>query len=220
MKCLLCNFQSENKLEIENHYINFHNVDKKNKYFKKLMTDKNDVFVGERCMKCNEFIPTSGYRKSHNFLKHYKDGKNLLSEEKPISIVEIGSSIRKYEIKFSEHSSFYDFFNSEKVVDDFLTNVRTKIKRTNEYFLIRCGFSIEHFQPVLENYNEPLRNTRYWSTEPIETKSFNDFVYFNIRESILKRVINNGLTGSSWRFNRFVYINIKTFSVNETLLKT
>ena len=39
MKCLLCNFKSENKLEIENHYINFHNVDKKNKYFKKLMTD-------------------------------------------------------------------------------------------------------------------------------------------------------------------------------------
>ena len=220
MKCLLCNFQSANELEIENHYINFHNVDKKNRYFKKLMKDKNDVFVGERCMKCNEFIPTSGYRKSHNFLKHYKDGKDFVFEDKPISIVEIGSNIRKYEIKFSEHSSFYDFFNSEKVVDDFLTNVRKKIKRTNTYFLIRCGFSIEHLQPTLDNYNEPLKNTRYWSTEPIETKSFNDFVYFNIRESILKRVINNGLTGSSWRFNRFVYINIKTFSVNETLLKT
>ena len=221
MKCLLCNFQSKNKSEIENHYINFHNVDKKNKYFKKLLTDKNDVFVGERCMKCSEFIPTAEYKKSHNFLKHYRDGKNLAhSEEKSISIVEIGSSIKKYEIRFSEHSSFYNFFNSEKVVDDFLSNVRRKIKRTNEYFLIRCGFSIEHFQPVLDNYNEPLKNTRYWSTEPIETKSFNDFVYFNIRESILKRVINNGLTGSSWRFNRFVYINIKTFSVNESLLKT
>ena len=220
MKCLLCNFQSANELEIENHYINFHNVDKKNRYFKKLMTDKNDVFVGERCMKCNEFIPTSGYRKSHNFLKHYKDGKDFVFEDKPISIVEIGNNIRKYEIKFSEHSSFYDFFNSEKVVDDFLTNVRKKIRRSNTYFLIRCGFSIEHLQPTLDNYHEPLKNTRYWSTEPIETKSFNDFVYFNIRESILKRVINNGLTGSSWRFNRFVYINVKTFSTNETLLKT
>ena len=184
------------------------------------MTDKNDVFVGERCMKCNEFIPTSGYRKSHNFLKHYKDGKDLVFDDKPISIVEIGSNIKKYEIKFSEHSSFYDFFNSEKLVDDFLTNVSKKIKRSNTYFLIRCGFSIEHLQPTLDNYNEPLKNTRYWSTEPIETKSFNEFVYFNIRESILKRVINNGLTGSSWRFNRFVYINVKTFSTNETLLKT
>ena len=77
-----------------------------------------------------------------------------------------------------------------------------------------------NFQPVLDSYTEPLKDLRYWSTDPIETKSFNDFVYFNVRESILKRVINNGLTGSSWRFNRFVYINIKTFTVNEIQLKT
>ena len=220
MKCLLCKFNSKNKLELENHYINFHNVDKENNYFKKLLKENNDVFVGERCSKCDEFIPTAEYKKSHNFLKHYKDGKELISDEKPISIVEIGNNIRKYEIKYSEHSSYYDFFNSKKVVDDFLSNVRIKIKRTNEYFLIRSGFSIETFQPVLDSYNEPLKDTRYWSTNPIETKSFNDFVYFNVRESILKRVINNGLTGSSWRFNRFVYINVKTFTVNETILKT
>ena len=220
MKCLLCKFNSKNKLELENHYINFHNVDKENNYFKKLLKENNDVFVGERCSKCDEFIPTAEYKKSHNFLKHYKDGKELISDEKPISIVEIGNNIRKYEIKYSEHSSYYDFFNSEKVVDDFLSNVRRKIKRRNEYFLIRSGFSIENFQPVLDSYNEPLKDTRYWSTNPIETKSFNDFVYFNVRESILKRVINNGLTGSSWRFNRFVYINIKTFNVNESILKT
>ena len=220
MKCLLCKFISKSKSEIENHYINFHNVDKENVYFKKLLTKKDDVFSGERCSKCNEFIPTAEYKKSHNFLKHYKDGKELMSEEKPISIVEIGNNIKKYEINYREHSSFYDFFNSNKVVDDFLSNVRGKIRRSNEYFLIRCGFSIENFQPVLDSYSEPLKDTRYWSTDPIETKSFNDFVYFNVRESILKRVINNGLTGSSWRFNRFVYINVKTFTVNETILKT
>ena len=180
MKCLLCKFNSKNKLEVEKYYINFHNVDKENNYFKKLLKENNDVFVGERCSKCNEFIPTAEYRKSHNFLKHYKDGKELISDEKPISIVEIGNNIRKYEIKYSEHSSYYDFFNSEKVVDDFLSNVRRKIKRTNEYFLIRCGFSIENFQPVLDSYSEPLKDTRYWSTDPIETKSFNDFVYFSV----------------------------------------
>ena len=220
MKCLLCKFNSKNKLEIENHYINFHNVDKENIYFKKLIRRKNDVFVGEKCLKCDEFIPTLEYKNSHDFLKHYEDGKESIADEKPISIIEIGSNIKKYEVNFREHSSFYDFFNSNKVVDDFLLNVRKKIKRSNEYFLIRCGFSIENFQPVSDNYTEPLKDTRYWSTDPIETKSFTDFVYFNIRESILKRVINNGLTGSSWRFNRFVYINVKTFAVNESILKT
>ena len=220
MKCLLCNFKAKNREEIKKHYINFHNVDEKNDYFKRLLTAENDVLVGERCFKCNEFIPTLEYKKSHDFLKHYKNGRDVNFIEKPISVVEIGSSIKKYEIKYNEHSDFYDFFNAEQVVDEFLTNVRRKIKRSNEYFLIRGGFSIEHFQPTLDNYNEPLKNTRYWSTEPIESKSFNDFVYFNIRESILKRVIKNGLTGSSWRFNRFVYINIKTFSVDESMLKT
>ena len=220
MKCLLCKFQTENSKELRSHYINFHNVDEKNSYFQRLFVNENDVLVSERCSKCSEFIPTLKHKKYHDFLKHYKNGREVDFEEKPISILDIGSSIKKYEIKFSEHSDYYDFFNSEKLVDDFLTNVRRKIKRSNEYFLIRGGFSIEHLQPTLDNYNEPLKNTRYWSTEPIESKSFNDFVYFNIRESILKRVIKNGLTGSSWRFNRFVYINIKTFSVDEGVLKT
>ena len=218
MKCLLCKFISKDKLEIENHYINFHNVDKENVYFKKLIGKKNNVFFGEKCSKCDEFIPTTDFKRSHNFLKHYKDGKEF--DEKPILIVEIGSNIKKYEINFSEHSSFYDFFDSANLVDDFLSTVKRKIKRSNEYFLIRCGFSLENVQPVLDSYSEPLKSTRYWSTDPIETKSFNDFVYFNIRESILKRVINNGLTGSSWRFSRFVYLNVKTFTVNESILKT
>ena len=109
-------------------------------------------------MKCNEFIPTANFKRSHDFLKHYKDSKELVSDEKPISIVDIGTSIRKYEINFSEHSSFYNFFDSASLVHDFLSNVKRKIKRSNEYFLIRCGFSLENIQPVLDNYNEKIQD--------------------------------------------------------------
>ena len=220
MKCLLCKLTTPNERELKNHYINFHNVDENNTFFKKIFEVRNDVLVGERCQKCDEFIPTLRYRNYHNFLNHYKDGKDAQVEDKPISISEIGNNIKKFEIKYSEHSDFYDFHNAEKVVDDFLKVVSKKIKRSNEYFLVRAGFSIENFQPILDNYSDSLKNTRYWSTEPMETKSFNEFVFFNIRESILKRIIKNGLTGSSWRFNRFVYLNIKTFSVEESFLKT
>ena len=220
MKCPLCKYTAKDKTEIENHYINFHNIDKDNVYFRRLIEKKNNVFCGEKCLNCNEFIPTTGFKRSHDFLKHYEKGKNLSDVEKLISIINIGTSIKKYEITFRERSSSYDFYNATNLVDEFLSNVKNRIKRRNEYFLIRCGFSLENFQLILDNYNEPLKNTRYWSTDPIETKSINDFVYFNVRESVLKRVINNGLTGSSWRFNRFVYINIKTFSVNENILKT
>ena len=97
--------------------------------------------------------------------------------------------------------------------------MKNKIQRSNVEFLIRSGFSLENIQSMLDDYNEPLKNSRYWTTDPIQTKSFNDYVYFTIRESILKRVINNGLTGSSWHFNRFLYINIKIIQVNDQLIR-
>ena len=84
---------------------------------------------------------------------------------------------------------------------------------------MRSGFSLENIQSVVDDFDEPLKNSRYWTTDPIQTKSFNDYVYFSIRESILKRVINNGLTGSSWHFNRFLYINIKIIKVNDELIR-
>ena len=114
---------------------------------------------------------------------------------------------------------FHDFYNSESVVEEFLFNVKNKIQRSNIEFLIRSGFSLENIQSALDDYNEPLKNSRYWTTDPIQTKSFNDYVYFTIRESILKRVINNGRTGRSWHFNRFLYISIKIIQVNERLIR-
>ena len=85
--------------------------------------------------------------------------------------------------------------------------------------LIRAGFSIENIQQPLDNYTESLKETRYWSTEPIQNKSFNDFVYFNTRESILKRVINNRLTGSAWNFHKFNYLNVKVLKVADQLMR-
>ena len=211
MKCLLCKFKSNDKLEIENHYLNFHNVDKDNVFFQRLFDEKNNVFHGKRCLHCEEFIPTTKFKSSHDFLKHYDKGKKFAVEKKPIFVKKIGN-INKYEINYHYHSSFYDFYDALNLVEEFLFNVKNRIKRSNEDFLVRCGFSLENIQPVLDQYKEPLKNSRYWMTDPIQTKSFNDFVYFNIRESILKRV-NNGLTGSSWRFNRFLYVNIKTLQV-------
>ena len=55
-------------------------------------------------------------------MKH-ENGKNII-EEKPVNITNIGS-VRKFEIMFQEHSSIYDFYNSEELlVDEFLLNVK------------------------------------------------------------------------------------------------
>ena len=217
MKCLLCKFNANEKRELEKHYLNFHNIDKDNVFFRRLIEEKNNVFHGKRCLRCEEFIPSSRFKLFHDFLKHYDEGKNVV-EEKPVNITKIGN-ITKFEINYQDHSSFYDFYDSVTVVEEFLFNVKNRIPRSNVEFFIRCGFSLENVQPKLDRYDEPLKNSRYWSTEPIQTKSFNDFVYFNIRESILKRVINNGLSRSSWHFNRFHYINVKTVQVNDQLTR-
>ena len=72
-----------------------------------------------------------------------------------------------------------------------------RVTRSNVVFFIKCGFSLENIQPSPVENDQPIKNSRYWSTEPYQTKLFNDFIYLNLRESILKRVINNGLTGNS-----------------------
>ena len=150
-------------------------------------------------------------------MKHYNDGQNII-DEKPVIVSTIGK-IKKFEINYQNHSNYYDFHNSESLVDEFLLNIKNKIQKSAVNFLIRCGFSLENIQPSLEDYDEPLKNSSYWSTDPIQTKSFNDYVFFNIRESILKRVINNGLTGSLWHFKRFLYINVKIIKVTDQLIR-
>ena len=100
----------------------------------------------------------------------------------------------------------YDFYDLEKLVEDFLLNVKNRVGKTNKDFLMKCSFSLENIQPSPFENEQPIKNSRYWSTEPQQTKSFNDFIYFNLREGILKRVINNGMSGSSSHFNRFLYI--------------
>ena len=220
MKCLLCNFTTNEKNKLKNHYIKYHNVDKDNSFFKKLIDQRNNVIHGRKCKDCNEFVFSN--KITHDFLKHYDKGfdKELVdfSIDRPLRITKIGD-IEKYEITFKEHSSSYDFFDSVAVVENFLNVVKDKIPRYESSVLIRAGFSIENIQQALDNYTEPLTQSRYWSTEPIQTKSFNDFVYFKIRESILKRVINNRLSGSAWNFHKFNYINVKILKTTHLLMR-
>ena len=214
MKCLLCDFKLNEKSEVENHSLNFHNADKNNIFFQRLFDERNNVFHGRRCVRCDEFISTMKFKLYQIFLKHYSDGKNVI-EEKPVIV----TKITKFEINYQNHSSFYDFYNLESIVDKFLFNVKNKIQKSNVEFLIRSGFSLENIQSALDDYNKPLKSSSYWTTDPIQAKSFNYYVYFTIRESILTRVINNGLKGNSWHFNRFLYINIKIIQVNDQLIK-
>ena len=210
MKCVLCNYQNNHIDELKERYFKDHNVDKNNVFFKKLIRKKENIIHHKKCNYCNEFVFFN--KAKHDFLNHYGRGfGGDLSDNDdnlPVTITIVGD-ITKFEITFKEHSSYYNFFDSVAVVDSFLAQIKRLVKRYDNNVLIRMGFCIENVQQALDNYSEPLVQTRYWSTEPIQSKSFNDFVSFKSRESILKRVINNGLSGSTWNFNKFNYLNVK-----------
>ena len=227
MQCLLCKYKSSYIEKVKEHYLKSHNVDQNNIFFKKLIDQnekkKKNVIYRRKCNHCNEFVYVN--KAEHDFLKHYEKGivfgsgsddSGNSDAKKPVTVTNLGT-IKKFEITFKEHSSYYDFFDSVAVVDSFLAQIKNYVPRFNNDVLIRAGFSIENVQQVLNDYSEPLVQTRYWSTEPLQTKSFNDFISFKIRESMLRRVINNKLSGSAWNFNKFNYLNIKIVSASTDL---
>ena len=221
MQCLLCNQKLTNIENLKDHYVKSHKVNENNVFFKKLIDQKKkDVLYRRHCNYCNEFVFMN--KTKHDFLKHYMigggDGGNDDDDDvvRPLNVTYSGV-IKKFEITFKEHLSHYDFFDSVALVDGFLAEIKNYIFRYNNDVLIRAGFSIENVQQALSNYSEPLVQTRYWSTEPLLTKSFNDFISFKLRESILKRVVNNRLSGSAWNFNKFNYLNVKIVDASTAL---
>ena len=112
MKCLLCEYISNDKNELKEHYLKHHNADENNFFFKKLIDQKKkNVIHRRKCNYCNEFVFLN--KTDHDFLKHYERGIEFNGDgdadfDKPVTITNAGG-IRKLEISFKEHSSYYDF---------------------------------------------------------------------------------------------------------------
>ena len=130
MKCLLCSSTFKDQETLLNHYLTYHNIDQNNWFFQKLFQAKNKILL-KNCVRCSKFLTTEKYKATHDFLEHYDSGKNIPFEEKPLDILIFpGSTI--YSIDFQKHNNFYNFYNSEKCVDDFLKNVKYKFVPTQK----------------------------------------------------------------------------------------
>lgn len=216
MKCLLCGRTFESKNQLSDHYINFYKVDPENRFFKKLITCTTNECIFKKCLRCQEYLPTSQYKIKHDFLRHYELGNEDIFEDKPIDINENKYFI-KYSINFRKYSDSYDFFDSEKVVFEFLSNVRSKFKPSSSV-IIKGSFVLENIQPSESGNFIALTDSRYWSADVYKATYFNDFVFYSIQNDYLKRVINNGLSGSSWVFNRFIVLDLTVLKNQEDIL--
>ena len=207
VNCLIFTHQFDNKQKLKEHYINFHNVDPVSCFFQKLLKPINQSYISRKYLQCQDFLKATKFKVIHDFLKYYNDGKFDLFEEKPIDISQ-RQDILTSEISVQKHKDYYDLENSEELVEDFLKNVSSEFK-PGCFLVMKCSFSTENYQPgPIENYM-PIINTWYWSTEPYRAKFFNGYIFFSLKENILRRVIVNGMGGSSWGFRKFLYINLK-----------
>ena len=208
MNCLLFNFTSSDSEDLKEHSIDFRKVNCDNHFFISLFKEQSNDFRPRNCLSCNEFLLNQWFKVNHAFLLHYGAGGNAF-DEKPVNYTNLGE-VQKYEITFAQYLQNHDFYNSEKLADDFLLNIKIKTRRSAEgNLIIQCGFSLEKMQLSPFENEALILNSRYWSTEGYQTKSFNYNIYFNLKEWIRKRVINNGIAGSLLHFNQFLYVNVK-----------
>ena len=199
MKCLLCSSKFQDEQKLIEHYLTYHNVDQNNWFFKKLFMKDNKAFL-RNCIRCGEFLITKKEKAAHDFIKHYDNGKEIPFEGKPLDIIKL-PALTIYKIEFKKYKNQYSFFNAEKCVDDFLKNIQNRFRVTNKKWF-KCSFTIENTQNSIRTNLIPLTNTRYWTTETF-------FILHSLRSDILKRVLVNQMSGSSWYFKRFLSLAVK-----------
>ena len=119
MRCLLCSSIFDNDEELIEHYITYHKIDPNNRFFQKLFQSNKNFPVFLKCLRYDDFLTNSYFKIKHDFLKHYNEGYNDLFEDKPVDI-EKTADLLQFEITVNKHGDYYDFENSEEVVDDFL----------------------------------------------------------------------------------------------------
>ena len=117
--------------------------------------------------------------------------------------------ITYYSINFNQHKNFYDFFSSD-LVETFLSSVYQVFRPKKECKFQGCAEIVNQQRGEII-----LEHKRVWLTNVHFSKYFNDFVRGEIKDEITKRVIVNGLSGSSWIFKRFDRLNVIVVSLSD-----
>ena len=205
MECLLCHFRSD-VLKLKEYYQDYHLIDPKDEKILNLF--KPDYFEDDKCIECSIVFSNSRKKKNHMFLKHYKQqisgSKNNVNA--PLSILR-RDIITYYSVNFDQHKSFYNFYSSD-MIKDFFNNVNHTFKPSkNIKYKFQVYFELVNQQRTSDNQIF-LTNNRSFLTNVFRFNYSNEFVRAELKNEITKRIIQNGLTGSSWYFRRFDIVNV------------
>ena len=123
-------------------------------------------------------------------------------DQLPVNVIKLGP-ITQYRINFDQHEKFYDFFD-ESIVNEFLRTGYERFVPDGEQYNIMGYAEIINYQPS----EVDSKSMRMWLTNVYTPSHFNLYVRDEIGKQILKRIILNGTTGSSWIFKRFNRLQI------------
>ena len=204
MECLLCYFRSSVS-DLKDHYRNYHLIDSTDGHFLNLL--RPDYLEDDKCFECSLGFTNSRKKKNHMFLVHYNQkGGARANANFPLNILKRGS-ITYYSVNFNQHKNFYNFYSGD-MVDEFLGVVyRTFKPLKNIDYKFQAYFEIVNQQRKSDNRNF-LTDNRSWLTNVYRFKYLNEFLRAELKNEITKRIISNGLTGSSWYFRRFERLNV------------
>ena len=141
------------------------------------------------------------------FLLHYNQMGGNGGNQLPINILRRGA-IKYFSINYNQHKNFYNFFQ-EKIVDDFLNSVYTRFNPDDEY-------KIQGYAEIVNQQQGEFtvaETARVLLTNTFTATHFNEYVCSSIKSEIVKRIIVNGLNGSSWYFKHFNRLTIIASSV-------
>ena len=132
-------------------------------------------------------------KRNHMFLVHYnRMGGSRRNQQLPINILRRGAIIY-FSISYNQHKNFFQ----QQIVDDFLDSVYTRFNPDDQYM-------IQGYAEIINQQQGKLiiaESTPVWLTNTYTARDFNDYVRSSIKSEIVKRIIVNGLTGSSRYFN-------------------
>ena len=101
-----------------------------------------------------------------------------------------------YSINFYQHNDFHD----ESIFDSFFHSVQQVFTPTGSEMKIQRYFELKNYE---QTEIAKIENARVWLTNVYGEKYFNRFVRGQIKEDILKTVIINCTTVSTWLFKWF-----------------
>ena len=153
-------------------------------------------------MNVRQNLKIVGWKKSHNILFHYNHVGGSRNQQLPIIVLRRGAILYFSLNSFQNKNDFYD----EKIAHDFLNSVYERFVSGRNYKIHGYVEVVNYQQTEIVN----LENTRVWLTNVFKGRHFIPYIRGEIKNDILRRVIINGATGSSWIFKRFSKLQIIT----------